>query len=163
MRPWRFDDLENLVKLGNNPRIAEFMMDAFPHPYTIEAGKLFIENANKPNPINIFAIDVEGMAVGGIGVHPQQDIMRMNMELGYWLGEPYWGKGITTQAIKLILDYAFKNFDVTRIYARPFGTNIASQRVLEKAGFLLEAKMENIFYKNGIYLDELHYAVRKKH
>ena len=100
LRPWTPKDLNSLVRYANNPNIAKFMTDAFPHPYTEEAGKSFITFATKDDPIHIFAIDVEGEAVGGIGLHPQADVHRKNAELGYWLAEPFWGKGIITNAIK---------------------------------------------------------------
>lgn len=162
LRPWTIDDLESLVAFANNAAIAKFMSDQFPHPYTAEKGKVFIEFATKNRITNIFAIDVEGKAAGGIGIHPQEDIYCKNAELGYWLAEPYWGKGIITNAVLQMIDYAFTNFDINRIYARPFGTNIASQKVLEKAGFILEARIEKALFKNGEYLDELIYAVRRK-
>jgi RimJ/RimL family protein N-acetyltransferase len=94
-------------------------------------------------------------------LHPQADIHKKNAELGYWLAEPYWGKGIVSNAVKEIVTYGFENFDIDRIFARPFGTNIGSQKVLEKAGFILEGTFKNTLYKNGVYLDELIYAVRK--
>lgn len=162
LRPWSMDDLENLVAFANNAAIAKFMSDQFPHPYTAEKGKAFIEFATKNTITNIFAIDIEGKAAGGIGIHPQEDIYCKNAELGYWLAEPYWGKGIITKAVAQMIDYAFTNFDINRIYARPFGTNLASQKVLEKAGFILEARIEKALFKNGEYLDELIYAVRRK-
>jgi RimJ/RimL family protein N-acetyltransferase len=117
--------------------------------------------ANSGKPIHIFAIDVNGKAVGGIGIHPQNDIMCKNAELGYWLGEAYLGKGIVTKAIKQVIDFAFKTYDIKRIYARPFGNNTASQHVLEKSGFQLEARFEKTIFKNGEYLDELIYSYRK--
>jgi len=113
------------------------------------------------HPTQIFAIVIDGEAIGSIGLHPQCDIMEKNIELGYFLGEPFWGKGIITEAVKKMVAYGFQNFDVVRIYARPFGTNVASQKVLEKAGFSLEAKIEGNIYKNNEYLDELIYAIRK--
>jgi RimJ/RimL family protein N-acetyltransferase len=161
LRPWNINDLDSLVKHANNPNIAKFMTDGFPHPYTKEKGISFIEMATKDKPIHIFAIDVDGKAVGGIGIHPQQDIMKKNAELGYWLGEEYWGKGIVSNAIKQVVDFAFTNYEINRVFARPFGTNIPSQKVLEKCGFKLEACLEKIIYKNGEYLDELIYAIRK--
>lgn len=94
-------------------------------------------------------------------MHPQKDVYRKNAELGYWLAEPYWGKGIITKAIIQMVDYAFKNFDMYRIYARPFGYNIASQKALEKAGFTLEAKLEKAFFKNEQFVDELIYVMRR--
>jgi len=161
LRPWKLEDLDSLVKHANNISIAKFMTDGFPHPYTIENGKAFISFATKDTPVHIFAIDVNGQAVGGIGIHPQSDIHKMNAELGYWLAEPFWGQGIITRAIKEIIDLAFKTYDIDRVFARPFGTNKVSQRVLEKCGFILEARFEKTLFKNGEYLDELIYAVRR--
>jgi [ribosomal protein S5]-alanine N-acetyltransferase len=161
IRPWREQDLESLVENANNPTIAKFMTDGFPYPYTHENGKAFIAFATKDDPIHIFAIEIEGKAVGGIGIHPQADIMRKNAELGYWLGEKYWGHGTLTRAIPQILDFAFSTYDITRVFARPFGNNPASARVLQKTGFTLEARLENTIFKNGEFLDELIYAIRK--
>jgi len=121
LRPWTIDDLNSLVKFANNYNIAKNLTDAFPHPYSIENGKAFIEMATQSSPPNILAIEINGEASGGIGVHPQKDIYRRNAELGYWLAEPYWGKGIMSRAIAEMVDYAFRNFDMYRIYARPFG------------------------------------------
>lgn len=162
LRPFTIKDLDSLVKYANNPKIANNLTDKFPYPYTKENGKMFIEFANKNKPTNIFAIDINGEACGGIGIHPQEDVHRKNAELGYWLGEPFWGNGIITKAIEQIADYGFKNFDITRIFARPYGTNLASQRVLEKTGFTLEARFEKTLFKNGEYKDELIYAIRRK-
>lgn len=162
LRPWNSDDIESLVENANNFEIARFMSDAFPHPYTIENAKNFIAFATKDDPVHIFAIEINGKAVGGIGIHPQADIMRKNAELGYWLGEKYWGKGVISKAIQEIIPFAFKTYDITRIYARPFGTNVASKRVLEKAGFKLEASIKETIFKNGEYLDELVYAIRRQ-
>lgn len=111
--------------------------------------------------IHIFAIEVNQEAVGGIGIHPQSDIFIKNAELGYWLGEPFWGYGIVSKAIKQIIQFGFSTFDIERIFARPYGTNFASQKILEKNNFLLEGRYNNILYKNGEYLDELIYAIRR--
>ena len=162
LRPFTINDLDSLVKYANNPKIAANMTDKFPHPYTKENGKNFIEFATKNTPTNIFAIDINGEACGGIGIHPQEDVHRKNAELGYWLAEPFWGNGIITKAIVQIVEYGFMNFDITRIFARPYGTNEASQRVLGKAGFTFEGKFEKTLFKNGEYKDELIYAVRRK-
>jgi len=161
LRPWTTNDLDSLVTFANNISIAKFMTNKFPHPYTREAGENFITYAMQGNPVNIFAIEVDGKAVGGIGIHPSSDIESKNAEMGYWLAEPYWGNGIITGAIKQMVEYGFKNFDINRIFARPFGTNIVSQKVLAKAGFVLEATFDKTYFKNGEYLDELVYAVRK--
>jgi RimJ/RimL family protein N-acetyltransferase len=156
------NDLDSLVKHANNPGISGRLTNKFPYPYTAENAKNFIEFATSKTPRNIMAIDINGEAVGGIGIHPQDDIQCMNAEMGYWLAEPYWGQGIMTDAIRQMVIYGFNNFGINRIFARPFGNNVASQKVLEKAGFMLEGRFEKTFFKNGEYLDELIYAVRKK-
>ncbi len=162
LRPWTLDDVDSLVKYADNPKIAANLRDVFPSPYHRENGEAFIQMATKHDPVQIFAVEVNGEAAGGIGLHPQADVHRMNMELGYWLAEAYWGKGIMTEAVKQMVGYGFKTFWVDRIFARPFGTSIGSQRVLEKAGFILEGIFEKALYKNGEYQDELIYAVRRK-
>jgi len=162
LRPWTLDDIDSLVKHANNPNIAANLTDAFPSPYHRENGEAFIQMALKHDPTQIFAIELHGEAAGGIGLHPQADVHRMNMELGYWLAEVHWGKGIMTEAVKQMVDYGFKTFQVDRIFARPFGTSIGSQRVLEKAGFILEGRFEKALYKNGEFQDELIYAVRRE-
>jgi RimJ/RimL family protein N-acetyltransferase len=110
------------------------------------------------NPTKVFAIDVNGEAVGSIGIFPQKDIHAKSAEMGYWLAEEFWGKGVIPKAIQKIVDYGFRTFDIVRIFTRPFSTNINSQRVLEKAGFTLEARLEKAIFKNGEYLDEMIYA-----
>ena len=162
LRPWHINDVQSLVQNANNFNIAKFMTDMFPHPYNEQDARNFIAMATKDDPVHIFAIDVDGRAVGGIGIHPQWDVNRKNAKLGYWLGEEYWGLGIITNAVKQIVDFAFGTYDITRVYARPFGNNIASQKVLQKAGFTLEAKIEKGIFKNNEFVDELIYAVRRK-
>lgn len=161
LRPWTSADLENLVKYANNKKIFDNLRDMFPHPYTLEDGRQFIERVTKDNPTQVFAIEVDGEAVGSVGIFPQSDIHRKNAEIGYWLGEPYWGRGIATEAVKQIIEYGFATFDISRIWAVPFPTNLGSQRVLEKAGLHFEARLEMAIFKNGQYLDELIYSIRR--
>jgi RimJ/RimL family protein N-acetyltransferase len=162
LRPFNLNDIDSLVKNANNYKIAANLTNQFPHPYTRENGEAFLKMATEHSPPTILAIEINGQASGGIGLHIQTDIHIKNAELGYWLAEPYWGQGIMTKAVKHIVNYGFKNLDITRIFARPFGTNIASQKVLKNAGFVLEGKFKDTIYKNGEYLDELIYAVRKQ-
>ena len=162
LRPWHLDDVTDLVAIANNKNIAQFMADVFPHPYTIENGKTFITFANTNPNSKIFAIIVDGKPSGSIGLHLQTDILRKNAEIGYWLGEQHWGKGIITQAIPQMIDYGFNNMDIVRIFARIMGNNKASQKVVEKCGFILEGKYEKTIFKNNELLDELIYAIRKK-
>jgi len=161
LRPFRDDDAVALSRHANNPNIARFMTNGFPHPYTVEHARNFIEYANRDQPVHIFAIEVNGEVAGGIGIHPQSDIHVKNAELGYWLSEGHWGKGIISAAIKEMVDFAFSTYDINRVFARPFSNNTASQRVLEKAGFELEARLNGTIFKNGENLDELIFATRK--
>ena len=161
LRPFIDSDLPSLVKYANNYNIAKYLTDQFPHPYTDEDGQKFISSVSNSNPVNVFAIEVNGEAAGAIGIFPQSDIHRKSAEMGYWLAEPFWGNGIMTRAIGEIVEYGFKTFTIVRIFARPFSTNPASQRVLEKAGFTCEARLKDALYKNGIYMDELIYSIRK--
>lgn len=161
LRPFREDDLAALVKHANDPSVAANLTDAFPHPYTEEVGRAFLAEAMKSSPLRR-CIDIAGEACGAIGLHPKPDLWRRNMELGYWLGKEHRGKGIMTEAIKQMVPLGFETFpDVDRIYATPFGSNVASQKALEKAGFKLEAKLEGTLIKMGRKEDEWIYAVRR--
>ena len=161
LRPFRDSDLTSLVKYANNYNIAKYLTNQFPHPYTDEDGRKFISSVSNSNPVNVFTIEVNGEAAGAIGIFPQSDIHEKNAEMGYWLAEPFWGNGIMTRAIGETVEYGFKTFDIILIFARPFSINPASQRVLEKAGFVCEARLKNAIYKNGSYMDELIYSIRK--
>ena len=161
LRPWRETDLASLLKYANNDNIAKFMTNGFPHPYTEDSGLAFLTMASEN--AGIFAIEIAGEAAGSIGLFPQSDIHEKNAELGYWLAEPFWGNGIMPRAIGEIVEYGFRTFDITRIFARPFSINPASHRVLEKAGFVCEARLKDALYKNGAYMDELIYAININH
>jgi len=160
LRKWNEADLDSLVKYANNKNIAKWLTNGFPHPYTQEDGKTYISMVTNDNPTKVFAIEVNSEAVGSIGIYPQSDIHEKNAEIGYWLAEAYWGQGIMTKAIQEIVEYGFRTFDLVRIFARPFSTNLKSQRVLEKAGFELEARLKKALFKNGEFMDELIYAKR---
>lgn len=135
LRKWQLSDAESIVKFANNENISDFMSDGFPNPFTLEKAKAFIDNATQKSSSHHFAITVNDEAIGGIGISVQADIHRKSAELGYWLAEPYWGKGIVTKSVSEIVNYAFVNCDVIRIFARPFSSNTASYKVLLKAGF----------------------------
>lgn len=161
LRAWKISDLNDLVAVANNWNIAKYLTDGFPFPYTNTDGEEFIRMALVSKENRFMAIDVDGRAVGGIGVFPQKDIYRKNAELGYWLAEPYWNQGIMTWAVLEMVDWAFSNLSVTRIFARPFGSNIASHRVLQKAGFQLETRFYGVIFKNDRFEDEWVFAIRK--
>jgi [ribosomal protein S5]-alanine N-acetyltransferase len=161
LRAWHKDDVKSLAKYANNLNIAKNMTDGFPFPYTEETAKNFIKMTQQFKPNRFFAIVVNKEAIGGIGIHPQTDIQRKNAELGYWLAEEFWGNGIIYRAILEINKYAFENFDINRIFARPFATNLASQKVLQKAGFKFECKFEKTLIKNDELIDEMFFSVRR--
>lgn len=159
LRPWLIGDAPLAAELAT-PNVSRYMSDAFPGN-SVEKWEKFIRFANE-NPSAFYrVIEVDGKFAGNIGVLIQEDIMKRNAELGYWIGDVYRGQGITTRAIIEMVKITFDNYEVSRIYATPFGNNFASQRVLEKAGFVLEAMFEKIYLKNGQMYDELVYAKRK--
>ncbi len=146
---------------ANNRNIWRNLTNRFPHPYTEENAIDFIKLTLKPEPAQILGIYVGTEPIGTIGLHPLDDVFSKNIELGYWIAEPYWGKGIMSLAIAQMVDYGFKHFEVDRIFARPFGRNIGSIKTLEKNGFKLEATLKNTIYKDERYEDELIYATRR--
>jgi [ribosomal protein S5]-alanine N-acetyltransferase len=161
LRPLRVKDANDLAQHANNPSVANNLTDQFPHPYKLDNAVHFINKMIQSAPPHVLCIEVDGSLVGAIGIHAQDDVWRNNAELGYWLAEPFWGKGIMTEAIKNIVEYGFQNFEINRIFARPFGRNIASQRALEKAGFQHEVTLKGTIIKNDQVEDEVIYAVRK--
>jgi [ribosomal protein S5]-alanine N-acetyltransferase len=162
LRPWRQEDLHSLLRHADDTAVAARMTDSFPHPFTIAAGEAFLQRVMADEPARVLAIEVDGEAVGSIGIFPQQDIYRRNAELGYWLARSHWGRGLMSQALMEMSHYAFANFpELHRLFARPFGSNIASQRVLEKCGYQLEAVFRETLIKNGSLEDEHVYALRR--
>lgn len=161
MREWTFNDVSSLVRYADNPRVAATMRDAFPSPYTLEDARRFITLATSPGPRIFLAIEVDGEACGGIGIHPLDDVYRRTAEIGFWLAEPCWGRGIVTDAVRAIVPMAFGAFDIVRLQAGIFATNRASARVLEKCGFSFEAVHKNAVTKNGVTMDELVYVLSR--
>ena len=161
IRPWRMNDAESLVRHANNRKVWRALRDAFPHPYTIKDAHEFLEAAVNSVPRTLFCIEVSGAVVGEIGIRPGIDVHRHTAELGYWLSEEFWGRGIMTEAVGAFTDFCFQNFSLRRIYAEPFANNPASARVLEKAGFIFEGRLKNDVLKDGMLLDSLLYARTK--
>lgn len=154
IRPWAETDLENLVAQANNKQVWNNLRNYFPHPYTEESGRKWLETMAAANPVVNFAIDVDGQAVGGIGLILNSDVYIFSAEVGYWIGEDWWGKGIGTEALRQMVEYTFYYFDIVRIYAEVFETNKASMRVLEKNGFYLEGVRRKAVFKNNILMDD---------
>lgn len=159
LREWRQGDEASLVRHANNRKIWDNVRDAFPNPYTDEAAREWIEHGSrKPGTLSL-AIVMDGVAVGGIGLIFGEDIYAKTAEMGFWLGEEFWNRGIMTEAVKGLTDYAFANYPFASIFAGVFEWNRASARVLEKAGYAFEARLRKHITKNGITVDELIYAV----
>jgi len=159
LRPWSKEDRHSLARHANNPKIAVFMRDGFPSPYTLSDADRFLTMATGNHPHILLAVEVGDQALGGIGIHLFEDIYRQTAEIGYWLSESYWGRGIISDAVKAILPVAFMNPDIIRIQAGIFSNNPGSMRVLEKSGFSLEAIHKNAITKHGRTLDEHLYVI----
>lgn len=158
IRSWEEGDEQSLVHQANNRQIWLNLRDRFPHPYTISDAKWWIQHAKNQKSQTDFAIDVEGNAVGGISLILHDDIERCSAEIGYWLGESYWGRGIMTAAVKSMTEYAFQKFNLTRVYALPFSRNASTVKVLEKAGYVFEGVLRRSAIKDGEIIDQLMYA-----
>jgi ribosomal-protein-alanine N-acetyltransferase len=158
IRSWSSADAAALVKYANNRKVWLNLRDLFPHPYTEASAAAFLEMVGRQSPATHFAIATQEEAIGGIGLSLNQDVHRLTAEMGYWLGEPYWGKGLMTEAVTKFTEYAFERFQLLRIYAEPFATNANSCKVLEKAGFFLEGRLRNSVIKDGQILDQLLYS-----
>ena len=159
LRRWRAGDEESLVRQANNQRIWRNLRDRFPNPYTMEDARIWVGIASVTEPQTSFAITVDDLAVGGIGILLQEDVHRRSAEIGYWLGEDYWGRGIVTEAVRRVTDWAFENFDLCRIFAHVFAWNPASMRVLEKAGYEYEGRLRQSVTKDGQTIDQVIYAI----
>jgi RimJ/RimL family protein N-acetyltransferase len=150
--------VDALVKYANNRKVWLNLRDAFPHPYTAASAAAFLEMVERQDPTRFFAIATPQEAIGSIGISLNQDVHRLTAEMGYWLAEPYWGKGIMTETVARFTDYAFARFPLVRIYAEPYAHNAASCRILEKAGYVLEGRLRGSVIKDGRILDQLLYA-----
>jgi len=158
VRDWRLADKPSLLRLADNRNVARNLAHRFPHPYTeADADAWFVLLANKPQP-TAWAIDVGGEAVGGIGIDVGEGIYAKTARFGYWLGEPLWGQGIMTAAVRATADFALDHFDLVRLEAPVFEWNPASMRVLEKCGFVREGVQRKGVFKEGRIIDAVIYA-----
>ena len=158
LRAFEQEDAPGLVKLANNRNVSINLRDGFPFPYTLADAQKFIQLASEKQPPTIFAIIYKEMHAGNIGLHPASDVYRKSAEIGYFLGEDFWGKGIATAAVQLITQYGFDQLGLNRIYAGVFEFNPSSMRVLEKCGYEREGIHRKAVYKNGEFWDEVRFA-----
>jgi RimJ/RimL family protein N-acetyltransferase len=159
IRPYREADKATLVRIANNWQIAKNMRNLFPHPYTAADADAWLKVLEMRNPLTNFAVTVSDELVGGLGLSLGSDVHFRTAELGYWLGEDFWGRGIATAAVRAFTRYGFDAFDLLRIFAGVFSWNPASMRVLEKAGYVREGVLRKSVVKDGHVLDQAVYAM----
>lgn len=164
IRKWQIEDAENLALVINNKKIQDNLRDGIPYPYTVENAKEYINSMLSADKAETyaFAITVDDKAIGSIGVFRCNNIHFRSAEMGYYIAESYWGKGIGTIAVEQTCRYIFENTDIIRIFAEPFAYNTASCRILEKAGFQCEGILRKNAIKNGAILDMKIYALIKE-
>jgi ribosomal-protein-alanine N-acetyltransferase len=158
IRPLQATDAPSIATYANNRKIWLNLRDAFPHPYTLEDARQFIQQSTAKHPQTVFAITVDHQAVGCIGLGLRQDVERISAEIGYWIGEPFWNKGMMTEIVDAVSVHTMKVYQLQRLYALPFEWNTASCRVLQKAGYTLEARLRKSAIKDGKVLDQFLYA-----
>jgi RimJ/RimL family protein N-acetyltransferase len=158
VRSLREEDAPSLARYADNRNVWINLRDRFPHPYTLADAEGFIERNLAADPETVFAIEVDGEAVGGIGYGLQKDVERLTAEIGYWLGEPFWNRGIMTEALIAVTAHAICSHGLVRLYGTPFEWNDASVRVLEKAGYRREGRLSRAAVKDGRIIDLLLYA-----
>lgn len=159
VRSFRESDAAELARHANNRKVWLQLRDRFPHPYTIDDARGFIAFARGANPETAFAVTVDDLPVGSVGAVLGEDVERCSAEVGYWLGESYWGRGIATRALEGFTRYAFAAYELERLFAVPLAANTVSCRVLEKAGYRLEGRMRRSAVKDGVVQDQLLYAI----
>ena len=159
VRDWRSTDKPSLLRLANNRNVWRNLTHRFPHPYTeADADSWLALTAESTHRTN-WCIDVGGEAVGGIGLRMGEGVYAKTAEFGYWLGEPYWGRGIMTAAVQATSEYALDQFDLVRLESPVFEWNPSSMRVLEKCGFVREAVLRKSIFKDGNIIDAVLYVL----
>jgi len=156
------DDAEPLSLIANNPNVARFLRDSFPQPYTVEHAEAFIKLMNEGNVQSVFAVRYQGEIAGVAGVHLLNDVQRKTCEMGFWIGESFWGKGIASEVCRQLIHFAFTYYDIVRIQAEVASPNKASARVLRKNGFRKEACLRKAFHKDGHDYDLLMFGILRE-
>ncbi len=164
LREWRREDAADVARYADNEKIARNLRDVFPHPYALADAQGFLDICIAGDlEMSLFrAIEVDGRATGSIALCRGSDVYQKTAELGYWLAEDYWGRGIMTQAVRQLCREGFSRWDIQRIHAEPFAHNAGSRRVLEKAGFSLEGVMRRGVFKRGQVCDFCMYALLRE-
>jgi ribosomal-protein-alanine N-acetyltransferase len=158
LRRWELSDVGSVAKHANNRNVWLNLRDRFPHPYTPADAEQWVSLTSREDPLVHLAIAVDGHAVGGISIELQPDVFKRSAEIGYWLSEDFWGRGIMTEAVQAFTLYAIEHFGLCRVFAGVFDSNPASARVLEKVGYQFEGRMRRSVVKAGVVRDQLLYA-----
>lgn len=158
LRKLTLNDAGDMALQANNLNVAKNLRDAFPHPYTEKDAAFFIENIANNSDNHIYGIFYDGYYCGNTGLHPGNDVYRLSAELGYFIGEKFWNKGIATNAVRLITDFGFNELKLVKVFAGIFEFNQHSMRVLEKCGFKLEGILKKSIIKNDRIWDEYRYG-----
>ena len=161
LRPLIIADAPGFAVYANNRKVADNLRDAFPKPYNLDDAERFIHSVSGQSTPTVLGIEYQNEIIGSIGIFIGEDIYRFNAEIGYWIAEPFWGNGLGTLALNAMTNYAFSNFNLERLFARPFPFNIASIKILEKCGFVHEATLKNALVKQGHFYDELIFSKLK--
>jgi ribosomal-protein-alanine N-acetyltransferase len=162
LRPFRRDDDTSIAHHANDRGVWINLRDRFPNPYHLDDARYWLEMVVGQAPSTNFAIEVEGQAVGSVGITMGEDVFRRSAEIGYWLGRSFWGRGIASSAVRAVTEHAFEQFDLNRLHAGVFAWNPASARVLEKAGYGLEGRLRSAVTKDGRTTDQLLYAITRE-
>lgn len=158
LRRWRREDAAELAQQANNPRVARNLTHLFPHPYSKENAKFWIDHCLSGAEPYVWAIEAQGALVGSLGIHRREGVFAHCAAIGYWLGEPHWGRGYASAALAAACRYAFAETDIFRLEAGVFAWNPVSMRVLEKNGFIREGWLRKSVCKNGELTDQVMYA-----
>ncbi|TDO21266.1 GNAT family N-acetyltransferase [Pedobacter duraquae] len=150
---------KDIQQLANNYAVKKNLRDSFPFPYSIEDATSFLELVSAGQLGHVFAIVSNNKFIGVGSLIPQNNEHRFNAEIGYWIGELYWGSGYATEAVNLLVQFAFGNLNMSRVYAYIYDFNIASMRVLEKSGFYKEGVLRSSIIKEGKLYDEHLYSI----
>jgi RimJ/RimL family protein N-acetyltransferase len=154
LRQWKKSDAEALAKIANNKKIWDNVRDRLPYPYTKKDAKEWLSLVKQQKTVTTFCVEADGEMAGSVGFTIKDDVYRKSVEIGYFIGEAFWGRGIATEAIRQLIEYIQENLDIVRIYAEVFEYNKASMKVLEKNGFYLESIRKKAAVKNDTILDD---------
>ena len=158
LRAYKETDIPRLVELANNENVSRYLIDTFPYPYSLQDAEWWLATGSQENGAVTKAIEFEGALVGSVGIQPKSGWKDHSAEIGYWVGEPYWGNGIATRALREMTLMAVGDLGFRRLVAPVLSPNTGSMRVLENCGYALEGILKAEVHKDGVFYDIHHYA-----